>query len=205
MLYALQRSKHGRVRVSSRRRHLSWDDFLYGSVCPDVLLRVRPSLESYTVDLLEPSSPVCKGVHLNRNDSRCISARWSPIRITGERERKGERRGRKRERERGKYPTGVVTWSTTVSFITRNIISQSYWPIRTSCLHEIPARFSFTCPTALHCFLLQFLCVCVCVYLSLSLLVLFNGTDESLLMLRFTIPYFLWSVLFCTQHRAYHW
>lgn len=41
--------------------------------------------------------------------------------------------------------------STTVPFIFRNISSQSYWPIRTSCLHETPSRFSFACLMALLC------------------------------------------------------
>lgn len=75
--------------------------------------RVRPNLESYTVDLLEPSSPVCKGVHLNRNDSRCISARWSPIRITGERER--EKRGEAREKERAGEGK-VSNWRRNVKY-----------------------------------------------------------------------------------------
>jgi len=73
------------------------------------------------------------------------------------REKERERR-RERERERGRaskrrggYLIGVVTQSTSVPFISRNIILQNYWPIRTSCLYEAPIRFSFMCPTTLLC------------------------------------------------------
>lgn len=46
------------------------------------------------------------------------------------------REGREGQQSHEGLSTGVVTRGTTVPFISRNIISQSYWPIRTSCLRE---------------------------------------------------------------------
>jgi len=55
------------------------------------------------MDLSEPSSPVCRGVHLNRNDSRA-SERWSRRKkLEGERERE-----REREREWAKGREGNI-------------------------------------------------------------------------------------------------
>jgi len=65
----LQRIKRAWSR-SSRLHHLSYDDFLYGSYIRTILRVEYRQAVNHIVDLLEPSSPVCRGVHLNRNDSR---------------------------------------------------------------------------------------------------------------------------------------
>ena len=95
---------------------------------------------NHSVNLREPSCLVCRGVHLNKNDSRA-----SETSLVGGVE------GNNRRGWHGGYSSDVVPQTTTVPFIFRNISSQSYWPIRTSCLHETPSRFSFACLMALLC------------------------------------------------------
>lgn len=147
MLHALQRRTKRVGSRSSRRHHLSYDGFLYGLSMPVPLRMVLREgyrrAVNHIVDLLEPSSPVCRGVHLNRNDSRA-SERWSR-RKSREKEKERERDIKGEYRNWRGYPTSIVTRGTTVPFISRNIISQSYWPIRTSCLYERHRLFSHSC------------------------------------------------------------
>lgn len=85
--------------------HLSYDDFLYGrgSSTDGPSRRYRWTV-NHTLDLLEPSPLVCRGVHLNRNDSR-VSERWSRRKSeVRERERRdGKRTGRSDWRRNAKY------------------------------------------------------------------------------------------------------
>lgn len=95
---------------------------------------------------------ICWSHHL-RFAEACIWIGTTVVHQSSEVAGRAEGERAREQRGRGRDLTGVVTRSTTVPFISRNIISQSYWPIRTSCLREAPARFSFMCPTTLLCVL----------------------------------------------------
>lgn len=49
---------------------------------------------NHTLNLLEPSPPVCRGVYLNRNDSRASEREWNRRKKTRGREREKVRKGR---------------------------------------------------------------------------------------------------------------